>query len=132
MTTFVEGGCLCGAVRYRVPHPFLGVVAHCHCKMCRRAAGAPVVTWFTLRRTDFVVTNGSCRIYRSSDHGQRGFCGDCGSQITFYSTRLPDEIDVTLGTLDTPEKFPASLHIWTESRLPWLHLDEQLPDRPDE
>jgi hypothetical protein len=129
MPTPVDGGCLCGAVRYRIPHPFIGVIAHCHCTICRRASGAPVVTWLTVRKDDFVLTRGTCRIRRSSDHGERGFCADCGSQITFFTTRLPDEIDVTLGTLDTPELFPAELHIWVDTRLPWLHLDEHLEDR---
>jgi hypothetical protein len=126
----VEGGCLCGAVRYRVPYPFEGVIAHCHCGMCRRAAGAPVVTWLSVRKAAFELTRGACRLYSSSDHGQRGFCPSCGSQITFYSSKLPDEIDVTLGSLDTPERFAPALHIWTDTRLPWLHLDEHLPDRP--
>ncbi|HWN66196.1 MAG TPA: hypothetical protein VNM90_01085, partial [Haliangium sp.] len=52
-----------------------------------------------------------------------------GSQITFYSSKKPDAIDVTIGTLDTPERFAPSLHIWTDTRLPWLRLDEHLPDR---
>lgn len=127
----VEGGCLCGAVRYRVPCPFEGVVAHCHCSTCRRSAGALVLTWFTVRKAAFELTRGACQIYPSSDHGQRGFCPTCGTQITLYSSKLPDEIDVTLGSLDTPGRFPPALHIWTDTRLPWLHLDEHLPDRPE-
>jgi hypothetical protein len=128
----VEGGCLCGAVRYRVPLPFVGVVGHCHCTMCRRASGAPVVTWFTVRTDDFQLVRGATRIYQSSAHGQRGFCPDCGSQITFYSTKEADSIDVTVGTLDAPERFPPAKHIWTDTRLPWLHLDEHLPDHKSE
>ena len=41
---WVEGGCLCGAVRYRVEGPPLHA-GYCHCRMCQRAAGAPVVAW---------------------------------------------------------------------------------------
>jgi hypothetical protein len=126
----VEGGCLCGAVRYRVPLPFQGVIAHCHCTMCRRSSGAAAQTWLTVRTQDFVLTRGACRIYQSSEHGQRGFCAACGSQLTFHSSKQPDVIDVTIGSLDTPERFAPALHIWTETRLPWLRLDEHLPDRP--
>lgn len=125
----VEGGCLCGNVRYRMPYPFVGKIAHCHCTMCRRSSGAVVLTWATVRKDDLVFTRGACRTYASSEHAERGFCADCGSQITFYTRKEPDLVDVTIGTLDTPERFAAGLHIWTDTRLPWLHLDEHLPDR---
>jgi hypothetical protein len=93
------------------------------------ASGAVAVTWLTVRKDDLVFTRGGCRTYRSSAHGQRGFCADCGSQITFYSSKEPAVVDVAVGTLDTPERFGPSLHIWTDTRLPWLRLDEHLPDR---
>lgn len=125
----VDGGCLCGSVRYRVPTPFDGEIAHCHCTMCRRASGALVVTWFTIDRSAFSVTKGSLSTYASSDHGTRGFCGQCGAQITFATDRHPSEIDVTLASLDNPEDFPPTVHIWTKSRISWLHLDEHLADR---
>jgi hypothetical protein len=48
-------------------------------------------------------------------------------------TQLSSEsIDVTIATLDHPELAPADRHIWVESRLPWLHLDEQLPEEDGE
>jgi hypothetical protein len=100
--------------------------------MCRRASGAPVVTWATVRRDTFELVRGAPRTFASSSHGERGFCPACGSQLTFFSSKLPDELDITVGTLDAPERFPAALHIWTGSRLPWLHLDEHLPDREPE
>jgi hypothetical protein len=57
----------------------------------------------------------------------RRFCPRCGSQLTFRSARWPDDIDVTLGTLDRAEDFPPDHHIFVSSRLAWLHLDEALP-----
>lgn len=128
----IAGGCLCSGVRYRVPHPFVGRIAHCHCTMCRRSSGAAALTWLTVRKDDFALTRGALRTYRSSAHAQRGFCPDCGSQITFYSSKAPELIDVTIGSLDTPERFAPGLHIWTDTRLPWLRLDEHLPDRSQE
>lgn len=125
------GHCLCGAIRYRVPYPFAGQVAHCHCTMCRRAAGSVVVTWFTVAKADFELLGGELAIHRSSDHGERGFCGTCGSPVTFWSSHYPDTIDVTLATLDHPEAIAPDLHIFAESRLPWLRLDTHLPDRSD-
>ena len=121
-----DGGCLCGAVRYRIGGPIESVV-HCHCVMCRRASGAPVATWITVPDRALTVTKGTPAIYRSSDHGQRGFCAACGGQLTFRSARRPGEVDVTLGTLDDPGGLAAQYHIWTSSRLPAIHIDEHLP-----
>ena len=121
-----EGGCLCGRVRYRVEGP-LGPGAHCHCTLCRRGAGAPVVTWVTAPVDRFAFTKGEPAAYKSSDHGTRSFCRNCGTQLTFFSTRSPDDVDITLGSLDRPEDHPADRHIWVASRLPWLELDVHLP-----
>lgn len=121
-----EGGCLCGAVRYRIEAP-LGPAVHCHCRMCQRANGAPVVTWITAPADRFTLTRGAPRAYASSDHGERGFCADCGTQITFRSSHRPDEVDVTVASLDRPEDHPPDRHIWTSSRISWLRLDEHLP-----
>ena len=54
----VEGGCLCGAVRYSIGLPPLWV-AHCHCSMCRRAQGAGFVTWVGASETCFVLQSGT-------------------------------------------------------------------------
>lgn len=134
-SAFRTGHCLCGAVRYRVPSPRPEDIAHCHCSMCRRIAGAVAVTWFTVPTETLEMLGAPLEIYYSSSEVERGFCPTCHTPISFWSSRFPDTIDVTLATLDDPAEFAPSMHIWTESRLPWLNLDTHLPDRegdPDE
>lgn len=129
----IEGGCLCGAVRYEVDGA--GIThgpGHCHCAMCRRASGAVALTWFTCSPEAFRVTKGEMKRYRSSPHARRGFCGDCGTPIAFMPGDPPTEIDVALGSLDDPAAMPADRHIWALSRLPWLRLDEHLPSHDRE
>ncbi|MEE8506419.1 MAG: GFA family protein [Kiloniellales bacterium] len=121
-----EGGCLCGAVRYRITGP-IDRVGHCHCRMCQRANGAVAVTWATVPLAHFEVTQGAPATYRSSATARRQFCSACGSSLTFWFERNPEEIDVSVGTLDHPERHPADHHNWTTSKLPWLRLDEDLP-----
>ena len=121
-----EGGCLCGQVRFRIRGPIESVV-HCHCTLCRRWSGAVAVTWLTVPNDRFALAKGEFATYRSSDHGERLSCPACASQIAFRSSKRPDEIDVTLGSLDTPQDHPAKHHSHTASRLPWLHLDDELP-----
>jgi hypothetical protein len=121
-----EGGCLCGAVRYRVDFG-LDRVSHCHCSMCRRASGAAMVTWVTVPEKSFTTIKGEPRWFQSSDHGRRAFCAHCGTPILFASTRDPGSLDVTVGSLDTPELVTPKRHVYEPDRLPWLIMTDHLP-----
>ena len=101
--TQATGGCLCGRTRYAITKPPRHV-SHCHCSMCRRANGAVAVTWVSLDADGFTFTSGQPTVYQSSCDAKRTFCASCGSQLTFWSKCKPDEIDVSLGTLDEPER----------------------------
>ncbi|RSC28212.1 GFA family protein [Pseudomonas putida] len=131
MNDVQEGGCHCGALRYRLEGD-LTDVAHCHCSICRRVSGGLVVTWLTLPRKGFQWMAGEPKRYVAPASCTRFFCGDCGAHVALETTHSPLSIDVTVGTLDRPEQVRASRHIWTGSRLPWLHLDEELPGEVEE
>lgn len=120
-----EGGCLCGAIRYRIDGP-IAAGCHCHCSLCRRSTGAVVVTWITVRREAFHLLKGAPRLYRSSPRAKRGFCGDCGTQLTFERLDDAGNIDVTVASLDAPECQPPDHHIFAADRVSWLRLDEHL------
>lgn len=121
-----EGGCLCGAVRYRVAGP-IESAAHCHCNSCRRSAGAAFVTWFTVERERLAWTGVKPKQYASSPGVTRQFCGTCGTDLTYANKKAAKTIDVTLGSLDCADGHPADRHIWTADKLHWLHLDDHLP-----
>lgn len=121
-----EGGCLCGALRYRVTGPIPPGV-HCHCSICRRSSGGTVMTWTEVPLARFEVTRGELAVYQSSEQAERRFCPKCGTQIVFAERRRPNELDIAVATLDRPEDHPPQHHIWVSSALPWLCLDEHLP-----
>ncbi|MDF0733558.1 GFA family protein [Pseudomonas entomophila] len=121
-----EGGCHCGALRYRLEGG-LADVAHCHCTICRRVSGGVVVTWVTLPREGFRWLAGTPQCYVAPASCSRYFCGRCGAHVALSTLHSPDSIDVTVATLDHPEQVRPNRHIWVGSRLPWLHLDEDLP-----
>jgi hypothetical protein len=124
----VNGGCLCGRVRFEIELPTL-FCAHCHCSMCRKAHGAGFVTWTAVPYTQFRVTAGAdaLRRYDSSEHGWRSFCGTCGSNMLCESTRHPEHIDVALGALDGEIDRSPSLHVFVDDRVRWSNLDDGLP-----
>ena len=115
----LRGGCLCGAIRYEAR----GAAYHrtvCHCSICRRSAGAPMVAWFSVKLADFAFTAGQPASYRSSDKAQRSCCPACGTQLTF-KLDAEDEIDVTVCSLDDPEAVPPDDHTYVASQLGWVH-----------
>ncbi|HKI99083.1 MAG TPA: GFA family protein [bacterium] len=124
-----EGGCLCGAVRYSAQGEPVGV-EYCHCSMCRRASGAPVVVWATYAAEAVAFTQGRPAEYASSANGRRGFCNRCGGALTFRWQDRPGEIDVTVGSLDEPQRFAPGHHIYDADRLPWLTIADDLPRYP--
>lgn len=121
-----EGGCMCGAVRYRASgEPKYRVM--CHCESCRRASGAPVVAWVTFETGGFAVTKGTPVSYRSSEPVTRTFCGTCGTPLTYVHEKRPEDVDLTTASLDRPADLAPTMHLWTEDALPWVHLDDGLP-----
>jgi hypothetical protein len=122
----IEGGCLCGAIRYRAQGKAYGIT-HCHCKTCRRASGAPFVTWAGFDTGKFVFTQGHPASYASSSNVIRTFCNRCGTPLTYQRLDLFGSIDVTLGSMDDPEAVRPEDHTWTESQLSWIAICDQLP-----
>lgn len=122
----IEGGCRCGAVRYRATgDPVL--VEYCHCKSCRDAVGAPLVAWAAWGQGAFDITAGAPTPYASSEGVVRTFCGTCGTSLTITDQRFPDETYVTVPSLDDPEVLPPEFHIWRSHRLSWLETADTLP-----
>lgn len=122
----LAGGCLCGAIRYRIAgQP--SAVNYCHCGQCRRHSGAPVAAFATFAVARVSWTRGQPRLFESSDIGRRGFCPDCGTSLTWVGVATPNEVDIGVGTFDDASSFKPKDHIWTESALPWFHVADQLP-----
>jgi hypothetical protein len=121
-----DGGCLCGQVRFRVTGPLLDS-GYCHCRMCQRNSGAPVVAWATFSAASFSWIAGEPGTYASSAQAKRQFCAACGSYMVFRSDSNPAEISVNTASFDDPSAFPPRMHIFTESRIPWFHTDDDFP-----
>jgi hypothetical protein len=126
----LEGGCLCGGVRYRISTEPRHA-NYCHCRMCQRSTGAPVVPWLTVASQAFAWTAGEAAVYRSSPKAERLFCPTCGTQLVFREPAEPDYLDVTLATLDDPTAVRPSHHIWTASRIGWFDISDDLPRYPE-
>jgi hypothetical protein len=105
------------------------VVYHaiCHCSDCRRSTGAPLVSW-GLAPMDKVTIEGTPKVYASSEHARRHFCGDCGTSL-FYTNEMvfPGLIDVQTATLDNPDEIPLGVHVQVAERIGWMEHAHELP-----
>ena len=122
----VPGGCFCGAVTFEIALPTV-FCGHCHCSMCRRPHGASFVTWTGVPPERFKITAGEKEVarFQSSEHGTRGFCRICGSQM-FCQTE-PEVIDIALAALHGEIDRPPEAHYYYDSRADWTEVNDDLP-----
>lgn len=125
-----EGGCHCGAVRYRV-YPCQGDSAFCHCKICQKTAGAPVLAWLSIPVSYLQYIKGVANVYRSGPASLREFCGACGTQLLFRGDH-GRTVDVNTATLDDPSLAPPQYHIWRTSKIGWFETSDHLPRFDDQ
>jgi hypothetical protein len=124
--TVSEGGCICGAIRYRVSgKPSNSMV--CHCQTCRRVAASPVVAWVTFPTARFQVLHGQLAEFQSSQSVRRTFCAACGTPLTYEHGERSGHVDVTTCSLDSPESFPPTHHSWLSHDLAWVRFGDGLP-----
>lgn len=119
-----EGGCFCGAVRFRLVAATARACI-CHCRSCRKAAGAPSVAWLTVPAAGFAWVLGTPAAHRSAPGVVRRHCAACGTSLTWEAE--PGLIDVTIASLDDPEAVPPASEIWLAHRLSWEAVDPQRP-----
>ena len=123
----LKGHCHCGAIRYELDaEPKWSAL--CHCGDCRRHAGAPVVGWSAFPEASLRVVKGHPKVYRSSEHGRRHFCPDCGTGLFYFNAvNLPSIADVQIATLDDPNAVAPQVHVQTAERLAWMEGAQKLP-----
>lgn len=129
----IDGGCLCGAVRYRVRGPFLRA-GHCHCGRCRKHSGAAVSTQGRVRKEDFELLAGedALRSYRpATGAAVKVFCVHCGSSL--FGGTWPDgpEVSIRLGSIDGDPGIRPRYHTFVDSRAPWDEITDDLPRHPE-
>ena len=118
-----SGGCQCGAVRFRVEGA-LGDASVCHCRMCQKASGNFYLPLVSMREAKLTWTRGQPRKFRSSNYASRGFCGDCGTPLTYEA---PDGVALAIGAFDHPEEVAPVIQWGVEAKLPYVDEIPQLP-----
>lgn len=125
---FAEGGCACGAVRYRVTSAPM-IVHACHCRNCQRQTGSSNAVNALIEADRVIVRSGRIEEHlldTPSGRGQRvARCSAC--KVALWSNYLAANLGESLrflrvGTLDDPGLMPPDIHIFTKSKLAWYAI----------
>ena len=130
----IEGGCLCGAVRYSLTaEPIAGRV--CWCRLCQKlGAGGPTVN--AMFPADALTVTGETAdfpaVADSGSHMHRRFCPKCGTHLFSAAEERPHIVVVRAGSLDDPEAMKPEMTIWTEAAPGWACFDPSIPAVPQQ
>lgn len=130
---YFEGGCTCGHVRYRMTQPLF--VHCCHCRWCQRETGSAFAINAMIEADRVELLAGDAEVVvtpSNSGKGQKIWrCPKCRIAVWSNYAGAGDAIHfVRVGTLDEPGRLPPDIHIFTESRQPWVVLPPTVPAVP--
>jgi len=119
-------------VRYEIRGEFVAPPGHCHCWQCRKHSGASFGTTAPIKASELHFVDGEplLKSWESEPGIHRFFAGCCGSPIFKRRDAFPALLGFRLGTLDTDPGQKAEQHIYVGSKVPWLDLDDGLPQKP--
>lgn len=124
----IEGGCLCGRVRYRCAEETGG--GHCHCIDCRKTSGTGHGSHMIVPDAAFSMTGALKFFDKPADSGNmvsRAFCPECGSAVYSTNSGMPGLVFVRASSLDDPELFKPQMVVYTDRAASWDKMDPALP-----
>jgi hypothetical protein len=125
MLTTIQGGCACGAARYRIAYPSkedsVKEFQHCYCRLCRQMSGSPFQSWMPVDQSSWSWLGRPAPLVRTTEHGQRHICSTCASVLTIVYDDQPDCTWPAVGSLD-PEGWPKSLEEMNKSVYRVCHI----------
>jgi len=116
------GGCLCGAVTYKVNGELDNIVA-CHCQQCRKTSGHHVAATRVRDQYLLITDKQGLNWYQSSDDAKRGFCKHCGSNL-FWKNTSRKTTSIMAGTLDLPTNLKLTHHIFVADASDYVSFSE--------
>jgi hypothetical protein len=131
----LEGGCTCGAVRYRMIGKPMFVYC-CHCRECQRGTGAAFGLNAMIEADRVALLQGQPEMVPVPTPSGRGQminrCPTCRVALWGNYFRAGDKVHfIRVGTLDQPDLVSPDIHIYTASKLPWVVIPEGTPTFPE-
>ena len=130
-STFFDGGCTCGFVRYRMTTRPLFVHC-CHCRWCQRETGASFALNALIEADRVQMLQGEVEVINTPSNSAKGQkisrCPRCRIAVWSNYAGAGEVIHfIRVGTLDEPDRLPPDIHIYTASKQPWVILPPDMP-----
>jgi len=122
------GSCLCGGVKFTV-HGDVKETDICHCGMCRRQNGGGPYYATQFKGGVTIDPSKTLKWYKGSEHGERGFCDQCGASVMWRLQAFPDKVGVSLGALDDTSGIKPEAHIFTDSGPDYYAIPKDIPNK---
>ena len=126
---FFEGSCSCSKLRFRLNAEPL-IVHACHCRQCQRITGSAFVMNALIEREEVELLTGdiACFKFPGTRHTAY-YCPECVTYVwsEYKSGRFNECLFIRVGTLKEPDLWPPNVHIFTESKQPWVTIPESMP-----
>ena len=126
----IQGGCYCGALRYRASGDPL-FKGQCHCRECQYISGGHPNVVMGMPEAGFAYTKGTPKQFRRGDLPNpvtREFCADCGTHTLSRTSGLPGAVLLKVGTFDDPSVFEApQMIIFTIDKQSFHHVPGGVP-----
>ena len=123
----IEGGCYCGAVRYKAEGDVL-FKGQCHCRECQYISGGSPNVLMAMPEASFKYTKGTAKAFQRSDldtPATREFCPDCGTHLLSRAPGVPGAVMLKVGTLDDPKAFgDPQMAIFTIDKQSFHHVPD--------
>ena len=129
MPSQYEGGCHCGAVRYKCSKP-PDLAFYCHCQDCQRTTGSPFSMELMIKKLAFEIHGATESYIVTGDSGSsvyRRFCSICGSGVFLECDADPEYIFLKVGSMDDASWVTPEMHIYTSAKQPWIRIEDGLP-----
>ncbi len=131
MTETHQGGCQCGAVRFKTSSKPIRAMA-CHCTTCKLRTGAPygIGVYFNEDEVTFEGPERSVYEFNSDESGRwirNEFCPKCASVVSWTLEMRPGLRAIAGGSYDNPDWYKLEAHIWTRSARSDMCYPESMP-----
>ena len=131
----MEGGCACGATRYRMASAPMFVHC-CHCRRCQRETGSAFALNAMIEADRVTLLRGAPELVDTPSESGKGQkiarCPQCRVALWSHYGGAGDAVSfIRVGTLDHPDRVPPDIHIFTDSKQPWVILPDGVPAMPE-
>jgi hypothetical protein len=127
MEKYYKGSCLCGGVTFEA-NGFNHQAANCHCSMCRKFHGSAFGTLVGVSKLNWLSGTDLLKDYIGHNGTIRTFCKECGSSLGFrIENAALTDFEVAIATFDEEIPVKVDAHIYTNYKVNWCEISDQLP-----